>query len=81
MYVPFSCLGIRIHACFLKTTRDLGIQGSKAIKAMHLHILKHFTPHVMIGELQKSCLLNKAKARKECGALIPTKIQVLLSLS
>ena len=42
----------------------------KVIKAMHLHILDIFTAYVIIGESRKSCLLNKAKARKECCALI-----------
>ena len=68
-------LGHKDPCMLLKTTRDLGIHGSKAIKAMHLHILNISQLMCMIiGKLRKSCLLYKAKARKESGALIPTKI-------
>ena len=73
MCVPSSCLGIRMHACLFKDYKEvMGMQCSK------LCIYTYLTFHSLcdIRELQISCLLNKAKARKQCSTLIPTKIQV-----
>ena len=61
----------------LKTIRDPGDTRFKGSQIYAFTHTQHFTAYMIIRESQKSCLLNKAKARKECGALIPTKIQVL----
>ena len=69
-YAPFSCLGIRMHACLLKAKEV----GGTRFKAEHLHIPNiRITAYMITGKSRKSCLLNKAKTRKECNALISSK--------
>ena len=80
IYIYDSCLkvcyiqlfkGIRMHACLLKAKKilEVGVQGSKLSIYTYLHI----TAYMITEKSQKSCLLNKAKARKECNAIIPPK--------
>ena len=79
--VPFSYLGMRMHACLLKGYKEIATEDTGHSEDLKLCIYTyiaslHFTAYVIIGESRKSCLFNKAKARKECSTLIPIKTKV-----
>ena len=77
MYVPFSCLGIRMHACLLETTRDSGDTRFKGNQSYAFTHTQHFTTYVRDNRrITEKLFTQQGKARKECGALIPTKIEV-----
>ena len=58
-YVPFSCLGIRIHACLLKAKKilEVGVQGSKL--SIYTYLTYCITAYMITGNSRKSCLLKK----------------------
>ena len=62
-----------MHA--LRDPGDTRFKGSQIYAFTHT---QHFTAYMIIRESQKSCLLNKAKARKECGALIQVLAMIIM---
>ena len=75
-----------MHACLLKAEKmiEVGVQGSKLSIYTYVPYIR-IIAYMITRKLRKSCLLNKAKARKECHTLIPSmpdhkaKIQYMVS--